>query len=80
VIFGATGCGILLVDAMIGDSMLFHRADMVEASWTIITPIRDVWKTPQPPDVPNYPAGLAWGPPDAETLLKQDGREWPPPG
>ena len=71
-----TGYEILLYDAMIGDSTLFHRADMVEASWAIITPILDVWKTLRPRDFPNYPAGLAWGPPDAENLLKQDGREW----
>jgi glucose-6-phosphate 1-dehydrogenase len=71
-----TGYEILLYDAMIGDTTLFHRADMVEASWTIVTPILDVWKTLRPRDFPNYSAGLAWGPPDAETLLKQDGREW----
>ncbi|HVE41209.1 MAG TPA: glucose-6-phosphate dehydrogenase [Planctomycetota bacterium] len=71
-----TGYEILLYDAMIGDSTLFHRADMVGASWAIVTPILDVWKTLRPRDFPNYPAGLAWGPPDAGTLLKQDGREW----
>jgi glucose-6-phosphate 1-dehydrogenase len=74
-----TGYEILLYDAMIGDSTLFHRADMVEASWAIVTPILDVWKTLQPRDFPNYPAGLAWGPPDAEALLRQDGREWREP-
>ena len=71
-----TGYEILLYDAMIGDSTLFHRADMVEASWAIVTPILDVWRTLRPRDFPNYPAGLAWGPPDAETLLKRDDREW----
>jgi glucose-6-phosphate 1-dehydrogenase len=71
-----TGYEILLYDAMIGDSTLFHRADMVEASWAIVTPILDVWKTLRPREFPNYSAGLAWGPADAEALLKQDGRAW----
>jgi glucose-6-phosphate 1-dehydrogenase len=72
----STGYEILLYDAMIGDSTLFHRADMVEASWANVTPILDVWRTLRPRDFPNYPAGLAWGPPDAGSLLKPDGREW----
>jgi glucose-6-phosphate 1-dehydrogenase len=71
-----TGYEILLYDAMIGDSTLFHRADMVDASWAIVTPILDVWKTMRPRDFPNYPAGLSWGPPGADDLLKRDGREW----
>jgi glucose-6-phosphate 1-dehydrogenase len=76
----STGYEILLYDAMIGDSTLFHRADMIEASWAIVTPILDVWKTLRPRDFPDYSAGLAWGPPDAETLLKKDGRGWHPAG
>lgn len=71
-----TGYEILLYDAMIGDSTLFHRADMVDASWAIVTPVLDVWKTMRPRDFPNYPAGLSWGPPGADDLLKRDGREW----
>jgi glucose-6-phosphate 1-dehydrogenase len=71
-----TGYEILLYDAMIGDSTLFHRADMVDASWAIVTPILDVWKTLRPRDFPNYSAGLAWGPSGADDLLRRDGREW----
>jgi len=60
---------------MIGDSTLFHRADMVEAAWKIATPILDVWKSLPPRDFPNYAAG-SWGPHSADALLEQDGRRW----
>ncbi len=39
----ATGYERLLYDSMVGDSTLFHRADMVEEAWRIATPILDVW-------------------------------------
>jgi len=71
----ATGYERLLYDGMIGDSTLFHRADMVEAAWKIATPILDVWKSLPPRDFPNYAAG-SWGPPSADELLEKDGRRW----
>jgi glucose-6-phosphate 1-dehydrogenase len=71
----ATGYERLLFDCMIGDATLFQRADMVEASWSIVSPVLDVWSAIPPRDFPNYPAG-SWGPTDADTLLKADGREW----
>jgi glucose-6-phosphate 1-dehydrogenase len=37
-----TGCELLQYDAMIGDIMLFQRNDIVEAAWTMATPILDV--------------------------------------
>jgi glucose-6-phosphate 1-dehydrogenase len=33
----------LLLDAMLGDQTLFARADFVEASWALITPVLDAW-------------------------------------
>ena len=60
---------------MIGDSTLFHRADMVDAAWKIATPILDVWKSLPPRDFPNYAAG-SWGPQSADAFLEQDGRRW----
>ena len=33
----------LLLDAMLGDASLFTRADEVEAAWSIVTPIINVW-------------------------------------
>ena len=71
----ATGYESLLYDSMNGDSTLFHRYDMVEASWRIATPILDVWGTLPPRDFPNYLAG-SWGPAAADQLLDQDGRRW----
>jgi glucose-6-phosphate 1-dehydrogenase len=71
----ATGYERLLHDAMIGDASLFHRADLVEASWRIMTPILDVWASLPARDFPNYEAGT-WGPPAAAELLARDGRRW----
>jgi glucose-6-phosphate 1-dehydrogenase len=71
----STGYERLLFDCMIGDATLFQRADMVEASWKIVTPILDVWKAIPARDFPDYDAG-SWGPDDADELLKRDGRKW----
>jgi hypothetical protein len=51
---------------------------MVEAAWTVVQPILDVWKALPPRDFPNYPAG-AWGPEAAQELLRREGREWRDP-
>jgi len=74
----ATGYERLLHDAMIGDASLFHRADLVEASWRIVTPILDVWASLPARDFPNYEAGT-WGPAAASELLGRDGRHWESP-
>lgn len=71
----STGYERLLFDCMLGDATLFQRADMVEASWKIVTPILDVWKAIPARDFPNYEAG-AWGPAEADELLERDGRRW----
>jgi len=76
--FGAdayTGYEVLLYDCMIGDATLFQRADMVEAGWSVVDPVLDVWKALPPRRFPNYAAG-AWGPKDADQLLERDEREW----
>jgi glucose-6-phosphate 1-dehydrogenase len=70
-----TGYERLLHDVMIGDGTLFHRADMVEASWRIAAPVLDVWGTLPARDFPNYAAG-SWGPAAAAELLARDGRHW----
>ena len=75
----STGYERLLYDCMIGDATLFQRADMVEAGWSVITPMLDVWQALAPRDFPNYAAG-SWGPEAAEDLLGRDGREWRPQG
>lgn len=71
----STGYERLLYDCMLGDATLFQRADMVEASWGIVTPILDVWHAIPARDFPNYAAG-DWGPPEADALLAEDGRKW----
>jgi glucose-6-phosphate 1-dehydrogenase len=76
--FGAehsTGYERLLRDCMVGDATLFQRADMVEAGWSVIQPILDVWHALPARGFPNYPAG-SWGPPEAAELLERDGRSW----
>ena len=71
----STGYERLLRDCMIGDATLFQRADMVEAGWSVIQPIIDVWHALPARGFPNYSAG-SWGPPEAEELLQKDGRAW----
>ena len=71
----ATGYERLLYDSMIGDSTLFHRADMVEEAWRIATPVVDLWASLPPRDFPNYAAG-SWGPAAADALIQQNGRSW----
>lgn len=76
--FGAdayTGYEVLLYDCMIGDATLFQRADMVEAGWSVVDPVLDVWKALPPRKFPNYAAG-SWGPKESDHLLQHDGREW----
>ncbi len=71
----ATGYERLLHDCMVGDATLFQRADMVEAGWSVVTPIIDVWRALRPRNFPNYAAGT-WGPREADDLMGRDGRRW----
>jgi glucose-6-phosphate 1-dehydrogenase len=71
----ATGYERLLHDCMVGDSTLFHREDMVEAAWRVVTPILDLWASLPARDFPNYAAGT-WGPAAADELLARDQRRW----
>ncbi len=74
----STGYETLIYDCMVGDPTLFQRADMVEAAWTVVQPILDVWKALPPRDFPNYAAGT-WGPKQADEILEREGREWRDP-
>jgi glucose-6-phosphate 1-dehydrogenase len=71
----STGYERLLHDCMVGDATLFQRADMVEAGWSVVSPILDVWKALPPRSFPNYAAGT-WGPKEGDALLEHDGRHW----
>ena len=43
----STGYETLVYDCMIGDAMLFQRADSVEAGWAVVQPILDLWQRRQ---------------------------------
>ncbi|SPE37228.1 Glucose-6-phosphate 1-dehydrogenase (fragment) [Candidatus Sulfopaludibacter sp. SbA3] len=64
----------LLLDAIIGDATLYTRQDMVEASWNVVEPIQNEWRSAKF-DFPNYPAG-AWGPAAADEMLTRRGHTW----
>lgn len=65
----------LLLDVMEGDPTLFMRADQVEASWRVISPILEAWEHRTPANFPNY-APDSWGPEDAQALIARDGHNW----
>jgi glucose-6-phosphate 1-dehydrogenase len=71
----STGYERLLHDCMVGDATLFQRADMVEAGWSVVSPMLDLWKALPPRNFPNYASGT-WGPKDSEELMERDGRHW----
>ncbi|CAN5790728.1 glucose-6-phosphate dehydrogenase [soil metagenome] len=71
----STGYERLLFDCMTGDATLFQRADMVEASWQIVSPILDVWNAIPAREFPNYEAGT-WGPAEADNLISQCSAKW----
>ena len=76
--FGAdayTGYEVLLYDCMMGDATLFQRADMVEAGWSVIDPMLDVWRALPPRKFPNYASG-SWGPAESDQLMQADNRQW----
>jgi glucose-6-phosphate 1-dehydrogenase len=64
----------LLLDAMVGDATLYTRQDMVEASWSAVEPILEVWRNKKF-DFPNYAAGT-WGPPEADKMVERQGHHW----
>ncbi|MGH7602154.1 MAG: glucose-6-phosphate dehydrogenase, partial [bacterium] len=65
----------LLWDVMTNDGTLFMRADQIEAAWSLLMPIIEVWAHSPPSEFPNYAAGT-WGPESAEALIARDGRSW----
>jgi len=70
-----TGYETLIYDCMIGDNILFQRADSVEAGWQAVQPFLDAWKKAGAKGLEPYKAGNE-GPSAAEELLKRDGRTW----
>jgi glucose-6-phosphate 1-dehydrogenase len=74
----ATGYETLIYDCMIGDNILFQRADSVEAGWKAVQPFIDAWKKAGGDGLQTYTAGSE-GPEVAAELLTRDGRSWRKP-
>ena len=75
----AVGYETLIYDCLIGDAMLFQRADTVEAAWCAVQSVLDAWAARPANDFPNYAAGSS-GPEAADRLLARDGHAWLPIG
>jgi len=73
----STGYETLVYDCMIGDAILFQRADGVEAGWRAVQPFLDAWRSVGAKGLATYPAGSE-GPSAADQLLARDGRRWRP--
>jgi len=71
----STGYETLIYDCMIGDNILFQRADSVEAGWQAVQPFLDAWKKAGARGLKTYRAGSE-GPEEAEALMTRDGRVW----
>jgi len=69
----------LILDSMVGDNTLFIRGDETEASWRLVTPILEHWKTCGPAGLESYAAG-SWGPLASERLLWKNSHQWRRPG
>ena len=67
-----SGYETLIYDCLVGDQMLFRRADHIEAAWSAVQPFLDAWR--DDPAVELYPAG-SWGP-DAAHRLLDDSAGW----
>jgi glucose-6-phosphate 1-dehydrogenase len=75
----STGYETLIYDCMIGDAILFQRADGIEAGWRAVQPFLDAWRNWGPSGLVSYKAGSE-GPAEADQLLARDGRRWRPIG
>jgi glucose-6-phosphate 1-dehydrogenase len=73
----STGYETLIYDCMIGDAILFQRADAIEAGWRVVQPVLDAWQHAGARGLAYYRAGSS-GPTEAEELIRRDGRAWRP--
>ena len=71
----STGYETLIYDCMIGDNILFQRADSVEAGWQAVQPFLDAWKKAGAKGLKIYEPGSE-GPEEASELMERDGRNW----
>ena len=73
----STGYETLIYDCMIGDALLFQRADGVEAGWRAVQPFLEAWKKAGKGDLATHAAGSD-GPAEADELMAREGRRWRP--
>jgi len=73
----STGYETLIYDCMIGDAILYPRADGIEAGWRVVQPFLDAWHEAGGNGLAMYRAG-GDGPTEADQLLAKDGRRWRP--
>ena len=73
----STGYETLIYDCMIGDAILYPRADGIEAGWRVVQPFLDAWHEAGGQGLASYRAGSE-GPAEADELLARDGRRWRP--
>ena len=73
----STGYETLIYDCMVGDAILYPRADGIEAGWHIVQPFLDAWHEAANRNLATYRAGSE-GPKEADELLARDRRRWRP--
>jgi glucose-6-phosphate 1-dehydrogenase len=73
----STGYETLIYDCMIGDAILYPRADGIEGGWRVVQPFLDAWREAPRQGLATYQAG-GDGPKEADDLLRRDGRRWRP--
>jgi glucose-6-phosphate 1-dehydrogenase len=71
----STGYETLIYDCMIGDAILYPRADGIEAGWRVVQPFIDAGRETPQKNLDSYRAGSD-GPKEADELLARDGRRW----
>jgi glucose-6-phosphate 1-dehydrogenase len=73
----STGYETLIYDCMVGDAILYPRADGIEAGWRVVQPFLDAWHDAGKRNLATYRAGSE-GPKEADELLARDRRRWRP--
>jgi glucose-6-phosphate 1-dehydrogenase len=73
------GYETLIYDLIIGDTMLFMRADMIEQTWRIMQPVTDAWAA-EKVDFPDYESGGDGPKAPGELLACDRHRAWRPLG
>ncbi|MGC2078961.1 MAG: glucose-6-phosphate dehydrogenase, partial [Xanthobacteraceae bacterium] len=69
------GYETLIYDCMVGDAILYPRADGIEAGWRAVQPFINAWRESRAQNLATYRAGSE-GPAEADELLARDGRRW----